>query len=193
MTGASDAARLERERLSVVERRARLRAEARDVAEGIDETVRLSRGRGAGFETPTRRRGEREGTYRRLTGLDWLAKKGRLTPHQHGAGERYGAVFRKAAAEASIGSTLDLAPGGGAATGTPVRAVLAMAETRMQARAKLAFYRRRLGGQPDLVAACDLICGRELTPREAVATEREVARLEAVLQVALDLLAAGEG
>ena len=64
---------------------------------------------------------------------------------------------------------------------------------RAQARAKLAFYRRRLGGQTDLVTACDLICGRELTPREAGKSEREVVRLEAMLLVALDLLAAAEG
>ena len=192
MSRTAELARLERERLMMVDRRARARAEARAVSEGVAETVALSRARGAGFEAPTQRRGEREGAYRRLTGLDWLAKKGRLSERQKGAGERYGACYRKARAEASIGSTLDVQPGG-APQGTPLTAVLAQAEARAQAQARLAFYRRRLGGQTDLVAACDLVCGRELTPREAGGNEREVVRLEAVLQVALDLLAAGEG
>jgi hypothetical protein len=49
--------------------------------------------------------------------------------------------------------------------------------------------RARLFGQGDLVDACDRICGRELTPREAGGGDREGARLEAVLKVALDLLA----
>jgi hypothetical protein len=40
-------------------------------------------------------------------------------------------------------------------------------------------------------AACDLVCGRELTPREAGGGDREGVRLEAVLLVALDLLAGG--
>ena len=36
---------------------------------------------------------------------------------------------------------------------------------------------------------CDLICGQELTPREAGGGDRDAARIEAVLKVALDLLA----
>jgi hypothetical protein len=38
------------------------------------------------------------------------------------------------------------------------------------------------------VAACDRICGQELTPREAAGADREAGRLEAVLAIALDLL-----
>jgi hypothetical protein len=43
------------------------------------------------------------------------------------------------------------------------------------------------------VAACDLVCGEEKTPREAAGGEREASRMEAVLKVALDILAAGTG
>lgn len=161
MARPHDPARLERERMALLERRARARAEALAVAEGVSETVALSRARGAGFEAPGRRKGEREGPYRRLPGLDWLVRKGRLTAPQLGAGERYGAAYRRAQAEAAFGSSLALEPGDAPATGTPVRDVLALAEIRAQARAKLAFYRRRLGGQTDLVTACDLICGRD--------------------------------
>ena len=68
-------------------------------------------------------------------------------------------------------------------------AVLARAETNARARDQLAAYRERLRRQPALVAACDLICGQELTPREAASGDRETHRLEAVLEVALDMLA----
>lgn len=193
MSRTAHLARLERERLSMLERRARAKAERRAVEDGIAETVGLSRGRGARFAAPDPGQGEREGPYRRLTGLDWLARKGRVSDTQKAMGERYGACWRSARAEASIGSTLDVQPGGGPAKGTPLSAVLAQGEARAQAQARLNLYRRRLGAQPALVAACDLICGEELTPREAAKSEREVARLEAVLEVALDLLAVGEG
>lgn len=191
MSRLAHLARLERERLSMLERRARAKAERRAVEDGIAETVGLSRGRGAKFAAPDPGRGE--ASYRRLTGLDWLARKGRVSEAQKAVGERYGACWRRARAEASIGSTLDVQPGGGPAQGTPLSAVLAQGEARAQAQARLNLYRRRLGAQVALVAACDLICGEELTPREAAKSEREVARLEAVLEVALDLLAVGEG
>ena len=180
-------ARLERERLSMLERRARARAESRAVSVGVDETVALSAARGAAFETPARTRGEREKPYRKLAGLDWLARRGRIAAAQKSAGERYGACYRRAQAEPSIGSSLDVRPDTG--SGAAIATVLAQAEGRVQAQAKLAELRRRLGGQPALVAACDQICGEELTPREAAGGEREAGRLEAVLEVALDLLA----
>jgi hypothetical protein len=192
MSRTAHLARLERERLSMLERRAEARAERRAVEGGIAETVSLSRGRGAKFAAPDPGRGEREGPYRRLTGLDWLARKGRVSEAQKAIGERYGLCWRLARAEPSIGSTLDVQPGGGLAKGAPLGAILAQGEARAHAQARLNLYRRRLRAQPALVAACDLICGEELTPREAAKTEREVARLEAVLEVALDLLASGE-
>ena len=181
-------ARLERERLSMLEQRARTRAESLAVAAGVEETVGLSAARGAGFEAPVRQRGEREKPYRRMAGLDWLARRGRIAAAQKQAGERYGAFYRRAGATPSIGSSLDVQPGTGG--GTPIAAVLSQAEARAQASARLAELRRRLGCQPALVAACDLICGEELTPREAAGGEREAGRLEAVLDVALDLLVA---
>jgi hypothetical protein len=53
--------------------------------------------------------------------------------------------------------------------------------------------RTRLFGQSDLVTVCDLVCGQELTPREAGGGERDAARIEAVLKVALDILAMRPG
>jgi hypothetical protein len=168
-------------------RRARARAESRAVAAGVEETVALSAARGAGIEAPAPARGGRDRPYRKLPGLEWLARRGRIAAAQKSAGERYGACYRRARAEPSIGSTLDVQPEGGG--GTAISAVLAQAEARVQAAARLEELRRRLGSQPALVAACDLICGQELTPREAAGGDREAGRLEAVLEVALDLLA----
>ena len=183
-----DPARAMRERLKVLEARERARTEARAVAEGVAETVRLDAERGAAFEKPPARRGERETAYRRQTGLDWLARKGRITPRQKAAGERYGAAFRRAQAGPSIGSTLEVQPSGGQAAGPSLSQLLKQAAGRARAADELAAMRARLFGQSDLVSVCDLVCGRELTPREAAGGDREAGRLEAVLKVALDLL-----
>lgn len=188
MSRTAHLARLERERLASLEQRGRARREARDVVEGVAETVALSQARGAAFAEPAMQNGERIKPYKRLAGLEWLARKGRLSGAQRAAGERYGLVYRKARGEAGIGSSLDVKPGG--AADTPLTAVIARAEANVRAREALSAYRERLWRQPALVAACDLICGEELTPREAVAGDKETYRLEAVLEVALDILAA---
>jgi len=92
----------------------------------------------------------------------------------------------------SIPSTLDIKPGGGGTGSLPLDAILGRAEASANAAARLAFYRRRLSDQATLVQALDLICGQELTPREATASERDAGKLEAVLVVALDILASPE-
>jgi hypothetical protein len=66
--------------------------------------------------------------------------------------------------------------------------LLKQAAGRQRAETELAEMRARLFRQSDLVSVCDLVCGRELTPREAGGGEREAQRIEAVLKVALDLL-----
>lgn len=180
-------ARLERERLTSLEQRGKARLEAQAVASGVAETVALSQARGAAFAEPPAESGGRAKPYRRLAGLDWLARKGRLNAAQKAAGERYGAFYRQARGEIAIASTLDIRPGG--ASETPLTAVVARAEANVRARQTLSALRERLSRQPALVSACDLICGEELTPREAVAGDKETYRLEAVLEVALDILA----
>lgn len=179
-TTASRSARMAARRSQAL--RAAARAEAGAIAAATAETVALEEGRGADFATvdgPTGRR------YRRRPGLEHLALKGRLSPAQRAAGERYGAFFRKAVEAGSPASSL--AVGGGGAT--PLSSVISVAEARALAAAELAQLRRRLHWHKDLVGACDMICGQELTPREAAGGEREAGRLEAVLAVALDLLA----
>jgi hypothetical protein len=188
MGRAYDPARAMRERLKVLEAREKGRAEARAVAEGVAETVALARSRGAAFEKPAPRRGERETPYRRQCGLDWLAHKGRITPAQKAAGERYGACWRRAGSAPAIGSTLEVQPSGGLAGGPSLGLLLKQAMGRQRAEAELVELRARLFGQSDLVTVCDLVCGQELTPREAGGGDREAARIEAVLKVALDIL-----
>lgn len=188
MSRTAHLARLERERLAAIEQRGKMRLDAKAVAEGVAETVGLSRARGAAFDEPSVERGGRPKPYRRLAGLDWLARKGRLSAAQKAAGERYGLFYRQARGEVSIASTLDVTPGG--ASERPLTVVVARAEANVRARQTLAALRERLSRQPALVSACDLICGEELTPREAVSCDRETCRLEAVLEVALDILAA---
>lgn len=187
-----DPARATRERLQVLERREKARAEARAVAEGVSETVTLARARGAAFSREAGTRAVRETPYRRQTGLEWLVRKGRLTPQQAAAGERYGQIFRRCGAVPTLASTLEVQPGANLSAGPAVELVLKMAEGRRRAEARLARYRRQLLGQADLIAACDLCCGKELTPREAAGGDRDAARLEAVLKVALDILAASD-
>jgi hypothetical protein len=183
-----DPARAMRERLKVLEAREKARGEARAVAEGVAESVALSQERGAAFDKSAARRGERETPYRRQTGLEWLARKGRITAAQRKAGEADGAAWRRAAQGARIGSTLEVQPSGGLAGGPSLALILRRAEGRMRAEEALASMRARLFTQSDLVEVCDLVCGRELTPREAGGGEREGLRIEAVLKVALDLL-----
>jgi hypothetical protein len=184
-----DPARAMRERLKRLEAQARARTEARAVGEGVAETVGLAQARGAEFEKAAVVRGGRETPYRRQTGLEWLTRKGRITPRQRQAGEAYGAAFRRAAAAPTIGSTLEAQPSGGLAAGPSLGQILRTAAGRERAERELAAMRERLFGQGDLVSVCDAICGRELTPREAGGGDREALRIEAVLKVALDLLA----
>ena len=128
---------------------------------------------------------------RRLTGLDSLQRRGRISRSQRAAGEAYGAVWRRSRAEGTLPSSLSaemsLGLGRGNAAPDPGRSLTA-AEVRLRARNHLAALRRRLKDHPTLVGACDRICGQELTPREAAGGDREGGRLEAVLAIALDLL-----
>jgi hypothetical protein len=180
----------ERDRLIRIEARARTQAEARAVAEGVAETVALERRRGAAFQAAADEKTARERPYRRQPGLDWLARKGRISEAQRKAGERYRDAYAIAQPVVAIGSTLEVQPGMGGG-GPSLKALVDRAGRRQAAEAKLALYRRRLSQHPALIAACDLVCGRELTPREAGGGEREGIRVEAVLLVALDLLAGG--
>ena len=127
---------------------------------------------------PGRKHGERGRDHQqrhrgqRLEGADPVGE----ATEQRRAGEWYGTAYRRAKADQRIRSTLEIRPGGEAA-GMALGEVLAHGEGTAQAQAVLTRLRRRLGRQPDLVAACDLVCGEERTPREAAGGEREALRL----------------
>ena len=184
-----DPARETRTRLQVLEQRAKARRATREVADGVSESVALARARGASFVRDEPAAGARETPYRRQTGLAWLLRKGRISARQAAAGEAYGAAYRRARAAPSIGSTLEVQPGGNLQGGPSVAQIVRMARGREEAEVTLARCRARLLNQADLITACDLCCGDEMTPREAAGTDRDAARLEAVLSVALDILA----
>jgi hypothetical protein len=193
MGRAYDPARAMRERLKILEAREKgrteARTEARAVADGVAESVALAARRGAAFDKPAGRKSERETPYRRQAGLEWLLRKERITERQKAVGEIYGACFRRAGSAPPIGSTLEVQPSGGLAAGPSLGLVLKQAAGRLKAEEELAVLRSRLFGQSDLVTVCDLICGQELTPREAGGGDRDAARIEVVLKVALDILA----
>lgn len=88
--------------LRVAERQA-----ARAVAAGVEETLRLERGRGAAFAECDD--GRERGPCRRQAGLEWLARKGRITADQRAAGERYRDAY-KAQPSAAIGSNWRCSP-----------------------------------------------------------------------------------
>lgn len=182
MARAYDPAKRMRERLLLLERK----KEAEAMAAAVGETVALSRARGAAIEGP----GPGRMAHRRLTGLEWLMRKGRITAQEAAAGARYGQTYRRAKVEPSIQSTLNAQPGSTGLEGPTIAELLEHAEGTASARLRLAELRRRLLGQSDLVQACDEICGEERTPREAAGGERDGMRMEAVLKVALDILAA---
>ena len=190
MGRAYDPARAMRERLKILEAREAARTEARAVAQGVAETVALSRARGAAIEKTPPSEATRSTPYHRRSGLAWLAARGRIGERQRLAGERYGAAYRRAGAAPTVGSSLDVSPGLSLADGPSLGLLLKLAEGRRRAQAELAGARAALFGQGDLVTACDRICGEEMTPREAAGADRDAARMEAVLKVALDLLAA---
>lgn len=169
-----------------LEQAAAARAEAIAVSRGISETVGLRAEEGEVFEAEEPKMKGRASPLRRMTGLQWLNRRGALNPRQLEAGEKYGAVYREANREVSLRSVLDRE-----VRGEPTGDMLRQAERANQARAVLNRYRTWIGyGQ--LTNACDLICGEELTPRQAGGNGAKADTLEALLIVALDLLARGE-
>lgn len=181
------AQRAARDRLLRREQQARARADAVEVAAGVAETVALSRARGAVVVAGGDR--ARAGPHHRLTGLETLAARGRIGPEALAAGTRYGDAYRRVKHEARLPSSLAPRLGGSFAEPDP-RCVLAQAERTQAARRRLAGWRETLSRHPDLVTACDLVCGEEMTPREAAGADREAVRIETLVRVALDLLAA---
>ena len=124
---------------------------------------------------------------REKTGLEWLVGKKRITPRQAQAGRTYGQDARIAAMHGSVPlrSCLNDTPGGEATA----RALPAV-EYHLEALDRLGAAQAAMSYQSDLIAVCEMVCVRQLTPWQALpnGSARDVAKLEAVIVVALDLL-----
>lgn len=175
-----------RRRLLDQERRERNRVEENALEARLTETQALGENRGAEYEREGQKRGEARKPIRRLSGLYWLHKKGRIDADQLAAGVRYGAAYRRAGGEGRIRSILDREVHTGSER--TIADLVEHSEAVANAKLKLAMYRRMLSNQPGMVRACDRICGEELTPREASINGKTAEGVEAVLRVALDLL-----
>lgn len=182
----TDLGYIQRQRFMRLEDQAKARAEEASVTQGMAETVTLGEARGAVFDQPPAKRGERRKPFRRLSGLEWMYSKAKLTDDQRAAGERYGDAFRKAHPDVPIRSILNRDPTSGG--GCSIAHLLADAEERVYAAEKLAMYRRQLNNHRHLTDICDRICGEEMTPRQASDNGRGAEAVEAVLVIALDLL-----
>ena len=121
-------------------------------------------------------------------GLLWLIKKGKLTPSRRAAAAIYRAAYREPQ-EGAMRSCLDDSVRG-SGTGRPpdynsgkVDAIRRLQAMRAEA----------LAGHEQMIFVMDGVCGGGLTLREICGgEERAAGKLEAVLMVALDLVAAWE-
>lgn len=121
-------------------------------------------------------------------GLDWLRRKRRLDDRQLAAGLHYRDVSGRAENEgALIKSGLDVVEGKGSGGIWFEGRILG----RCEATTRLHFIRGRLfRGQPDVLTVLDGVCARGRTLRDlAGGSWSRAGELEAVLKVALDLLA----
>jgi hypothetical protein len=168
-------------RQSIVQQITHVRAEAQAVREGVAETLALGQARGEAFHHPPSGRGERAKPVVRLDGLAWLASKGRLTPRQVQAGNRYGRLAQlvEGGEVASSMALMEIRSTGRAAGPT---------EAKVWARAKLKEAREALGEHRELVFALDQVCALGKRPREVIQDQRASERLEDRLGIGLDLL-----
>jgi hypothetical protein len=121
-------------------------------------------------------------------GLDWLVRKGRISARRHGAAMAYRKAFRDGGGP-SIKSSADWGHVGGVAGPGLHAENAALAYT--QAQRDLHTIRTRVClSQDDLVTVLDAVCGVGIAPRALAGGDgHRAATLEAVLMVALDLVA----
>lgn len=146
----------------------------------IAETVALNAARGDVIEEFEVRRGEQDKPLRRKSGLDWLLSKGRIEPHQMSAGLKYGDDYR-ASTDVSLRSCCGDSFGGDG---------LVQMERREEAFKRITRARQiGLSGNETMIALMDLICGEGVRIRDLADTDALSNKKEAVLCIALDLLA----
>lgn len=151
-----------------------------------DDAVVLAAERGEEITAFPAAPGEREKPPKRLSGLDWLWFKNRITVTQMGAGLKYGDLYRRAN-DVSIRSGANMSIGGGDGLKT--------LEKRTEAAQLIGQVRADgLRGHTDLIWLCDEICGEGRRIRDLSAgDDAEATKKEARFTVALDLLATHYG
>lgn len=165
----------------------RARKKAASRAHALRRGEENARRRGEALELKGPRRATEAEPVR--DGLVWLIRKGRLTPSRQRAAAAYRAAYREPQ-EGAMRSCLDLNLGG-ERMGIPPD----YNSTKVDAIRRLnALRTEALAGHEQMIFAMDGVCGGGLTLRELCGgEERAAGRLEAVLMVALDLVAAWEG
>ncbi len=148
---------------------------------------------GAGITSKPRVIEARTPYQRRKDGLTWLSDKSKINRDQRSVGERYGAAYRAAKIEdpAAIKSAWPANDAGGGSFGSfgpPPADMLAASEWIYEARRQYAAAQNALGNHAGLVAACDAVCGKGMTPREISPVQSEAEQIECSLRIALDLL-----
>lgn len=128
---------------------------------------------------------------RRQSGLEALASKGKINGDQRFNLERYGRLYRIAAIEdgAALKSSLADLESARGAIGGGLPTLENYADVIARGRQDLAGARAALGFHADLILACDMVCGRGLTPQEITAVRTEIVELETSLRLAGDMLA----
>lgn len=133
-----------------------------------------------------------EGGQQKLTpqqGLDWMLAKKKLSRLAVAAGKRYGRDYRLSEVDGlnPLRSCLNDDPRGGGGG-----MVLPLAVREITATEQLADARAALHFHPGMVMACDLVCGRGLTPWEVIRQEggkqKDAERLMGDLAIALHIL-----
>lgn len=151
------------------------------------ENVALDATRGELVVAPVKR-GDPRKPQRRLTGLELLLSRDVIQHDEAVALRRYGDDYRAATIELSLKSGLDFTVRGGRELSDDAARKRAIAQQEALKRLQDA-QNKGLGGQSDLMRACNLIAGQQKTPREAANdAARQAERLTWAIAVAGALL-----
>lgn len=129
--------------------------------------------------------------YEHDTGLAWLEHKKAISTAQKITGERYGRWYRGSLITDpnTLRSCLNDTPRGGRGQATPLAIVEDTAAWLIECREKVTLARSILNNHSGLLAALDLICGRQFRPTEIIPdNQREREEIVVSLRVALDML-----
>lgn len=152
----------------------------------------LGRARGQAAADPNRSIAKSK-VERRESGLDVLRRTGRLDGRQVRALSRYGRLWRVSAieGEGAVRSSLAaLEAGSGGGGSSPDPTALVEAEQVLAARRELELARLALGYESAMVAACDVVCGKEWLVGQITSIRREGEAVGTALWIASNLLVA---